>query len=1343
MAERSLLTDILSAVQEPTEAAYRQACSNVFSSPRSLLDFVRDNPSLVYCLTHNGHRLVKLFGHIFSEHNKQQKSFPLQHLASLSSTLLTRIVSVLHKPDADVLASIIAPVLGICLENGSHKGRGLATTLVRHDGLVERLINNNFGARAISSWMRCSVITQQDGFTLSSWAVKLACSAKHCAADHHQSEEIDHWEDIKYLTTTLKRTERTTEVSYNHPLSIADRDRDLLKQFNVAIPESKRELSETIERLETEKTIAILQGLLTSFPCNLCRETLRRGAPIRLDKTVSAHLWRSGLSQFGMEVFGRNVGHWEVLLSTPALSNMLSLHSLETVAKIKEKLSMLAKGLEHETEVTGSLTLRQSLKVPLSVSRCTNDICIVWQIDSDVPYEAEILSQVIRVWDVVRTDEIDGLLEHVAGIQSAWTAETVDRCLQMQSPISKERLPAIYQPTTIGKDVVDFRKYVKTDVRSKDQYFYNLIGKFYPFTESFFRPPNNNEIALEFPYKLSPHEKDIVCHSGTSTIILGRSGTGKTTCLVFKLLGKHMASKGAGHDRPFRQALETLSPGSISGAELHEVATHGVANRTFINPPDALYPYICTFEEFLQVVENTVSVAHTPENQRIQNHGFQDKVDQRKAEETRGDCVDFPKFREDYWPVLGRDNERKLPISLVFAEIMGVIKGSNASALTLTPLTCEQYLQQSSRVAPAFVDEADRLALYKLYMKYENLKHERTEVDYVDRVLDVLKALEKTTVLKSILGTAVHEIYIDEVQDQRSVDLKLLLTLVSDGRCFHVAGDTAQAISQESNFRFEDLKAMVHDHFANGRDTRKKRLNRPCTFELGLNYRSHDGIVRLGSFIMGLLWKSFPETVDKLQPEEGLLPGPVPILFLGCEPDILAKINHEGSNSTIDKIKFGAEQVVLVRDEKSKAQLRDHIGSIALVLTIRESKGMEFDDVVLFDFFTSCPELDGWRSLSDAEVNESASFDSRRYVAICNELKSFYVAVTRARNKFFMIETISAKNLSPVVKLLTQCTNDSITQLIKRDDYGFFQNLQLLRPDRLTDPKRWIQRGSDLLSDGLYREALHCFEQADYQEGITLVTARIQQAEGSACLARNDGDGAAKAFEAAIASFLEIHRTDDAVRACRRMGWLKRAAELWKNQGEYRKAAELFNDAEQHADAAECYEKAQMYREAAEILWHGQKFDHLVRCLVKNREILLPAVLSTYVALCKIPLKQKKLSTANRKEIISLLESPKEREELFVRYEIYDELEELLVKERRFSDLFRLRCDLGNLDGALELVLRAKKHELRVDPEEVGRLVDYTMTGTLLNMARRRKRVPDKNLNNLKNLATHGQQERI
>lgn len=165
-------------------------------------------------------------------------------------------------------------------------------------------------------------------------------------------------------------------------------------------------------------------------------------------------------------------------------------------------------------------------------------------------------------------------------------------------------------------------------------------------------------------------------------------------------------------------------------------------------------------------------------------------------------CVDFAAFELDYWPQLPRAITSQLPLSLVFAEIMGVIKGSASSCGSLDALSYEEYLHRSSRVAPAFTLESERSLVYEAFERYEVLKRKRHEVDYVDRVIDILRAIQTDPTLQRMLSSLTDEFYIDEVQDQRCVDILLFLHLLKDSRGFHAGGDTAQTISQDSNFRF-------------------------------------------------------------------------------------------------------------------------------------------------------------------------------------------------------------------------------------------------------------------------------------------------------------------------------------------------------------------------------------------------------------------------------------------------------------------------------------------------------------------------------------------------------------
>ena len=123
--------------------------------------------------------------------------------------------------------------------------------------------------------------------------------------------------------------------------------------------------------------------------------------------------------------------------------------------------------------------------------------------------------------------------------------------------------------------------------------------------------------------------------------------------------------------------------------------------------------------------------------------------------------VDYQSFELDYWPRFAQNLTKGLPVALVFAEIMGVIKGSARSLESLAALHQDEYVARSRRLAPTFVLDDERKRIYSVYKSYEALKFSRGEIDDVDRVVTVLKALRRDANMKALLGSAFDEIYID------------------------------------------------------------------------------------------------------------------------------------------------------------------------------------------------------------------------------------------------------------------------------------------------------------------------------------------------------------------------------------------------------------------------------------------------------------------------------------------------------------------------------------------------------------------------------------------------------
>jgi hypothetical protein len=98
---------------------------------------------------------------------------------------------------------------------------------------------------------------------------------------------------------------------------------------------------------------------------------------------------------------------------------------------------------------------------------------------------------------------------------------------------------------------------------------------------------------------------------------------------------------------------------------------------------------------------------------------------------------------------------------MVFTEIMGVLKGGGA------PLSRQEYIDTSARIAPTFTTEEDRQAVYTLFESYEKRKRARDEQDGIDRVRSVMRALEpdqvveRDQVVRDVLLGMFEEVYID------------------------------------------------------------------------------------------------------------------------------------------------------------------------------------------------------------------------------------------------------------------------------------------------------------------------------------------------------------------------------------------------------------------------------------------------------------------------------------------------------------------------------------------------------------------------------------------------------
>lgn len=726
---------------------------------------------------------------------------------------------------------------------------------------------------------------------------------------------------------------------------------------------------------------------------------------------------------------------------------------------------------------------------------------------------------------------------------------------------------------------------------------------------------------------------------------------------------------------------------------------------TVYNLQNDSFPFVCTFDRFLELLENTVkyvdqegfpvtnedgddddAVGKDQSDQSDDSDASEEKHSrwQLSTKDTITQFVDFQSFKLDYWPRFPAALVKNLPIELAFAEIMGVIKGSISSRETLKPLSRQAYLELSSRAAPIFTLEIEKSRMYDLFEKYQVLKFHRLEMDGVDRVTKLIKAVRDNQRLKNYLGAKFDEIYIDEVQDLRCLDIELLLSILKEGRAFHFAGDTAQTISQDSHFRFQDIKALFYNHFADAALlANQSELSRPHLFMLAKNYRSHQGILGLASLVIEMLWNGFPETVDKLEPEIGQIHGPIPVFFLNCNVQILASSDAPSDEQPKQTLDFGAEQAIIVRDQSTKFKLQAELKEQALILTVLQSKGMEFEDVFLWNFFTDSPCPGGWRCLDTLKIR-SGNFDSKKHTAMCSELKQFYVAVTRARIRLSIIESEEAL-AAQVADLLKQDLSSPLVEVTTSSDPDFLKELMSLRSIS-HDPGRWSDRGQELMQRKQYDDAVICFRKAKDKSGETRATAYIFEETGRRLASTGDAQAARDCFRSATQKFMELEMIAEAARSLERMEEYQEAAWLWARHGKPGKAAPLFSKASMFSEASDYYHQVRSYDKAADALRQGDLAENLVSYVTENQKKLSSRSFQGHSRFCILLLKQRKIGSHLLTPAIKLLGSPNEQEQAFITYEMHDQLADLYADQGKLKERLLLLSRIGNLGHALQAI---------------------------------------------------------
>ncbi|XP_060188336.1 uncharacterized protein LOC132617360 isoform X2 [Lycium barbarum] len=750
---------------------------------------------------------------------------------------------------------------------------------------------------------------------------------------------------------------------------------------------------------------------------------------------------------------------------------------------------------------------------------------------------------------------------------------------------------------------------------------------------------------VDIPFEVTNEEREIICFS-KSSFILGRSGTGKTTVLTMKLFQKEQhyhssvhglsvaegneVSQSAGETRIrlFEENEEDQCLGETSKTTLHQLfvtvspklcyavnkqvsqlkrfalggsfwaessfETDDLDGMTqfrdipnsFIAVPYKKYPLVITFHKFLMMLDGTIGSSYF-DRFNLKWKLSKDKSLRAVALETfiREKEISYGRFCCLYWPHFRSQLTKNLDPSRVFTEIMSHIKGGlHAGDFLDGKLSRDAYVSMSEhRVSNLSAEK--REGIYDIFQTYEKMKMTRGEFDLSDLVNDLHLRLKCC----HLDGDKMDFVYVDEVQDltMRQISLfKYICRNVDKGFVF--SGDTAQTIARGVDFRFEDIRNLFYTEFvmkSKGDARRKDKGHISSVFQLLQNFRTHTGVLQLAQSVINLLAHYFPQSVDVLKPETSLVAGAAPVLLKpGDDENAIKTIFGNKGNNSGKLVGFGAEQVILVRDESAKKEITSYVGQRALVLTIVECKGLEFEDVLMYNFFSSSPLGNQWRVVYEYMKVQSLadlsfpSFCDARHNIWCSELKQLYVAITRTRQRLWICESVDdfSRPMFDYWKML------SLVEVREVDD-SIADTMQTF-----STPDEWKSRGLKLFWEKNYKMALMCFKKA------------------------GETNWERRAKAASLRTTVEqIRYTDpEKARTC-----LLEAAEIFYSIGRFESAAECFYDLEDYQragniylhecgellKAAECFLLAGRYKQAARVYAKGNYFTECLSACTKGK----------------------------------------------------------------------------------------------------------------------------------------------
>ncbi|CAK94027.1 unnamed protein product (macronuclear) [Paramecium tetraurelia] len=570
------------------------------------------------------------------------------------------------------------------------------------------------------------------------------------------------------------------------------------------------------------------------------------------------------------------------------------------------------------------------------------------------------------------------------------------------------------------------------------------------------------------------------------------------------------------------------------------------------------------------------------------NQKLMDEIDNSDYIQTKMHEVTQDVFVRIFWPKILATIKLERSVSkcfdpiYVWSEICTKIKGHETSHEYP-----DRYMNYDNYYYMQGQSEEECSFVYEAFQIYEQLKY---QLGYYD-LLDLVNHINQELAFGDDVIENVHYLLLDELQDVPRAVLILLDQLTELG--LFCCGDNAQNIAKGIGYKFFEVQNCLLSY----RNSKKKVHRNLKIFDLSVNFRSHNNILQLANSVIRMIEILFPYKIDKLKKETSNLNGPKPIIIKSDDVNhLLSNLCDFFSNDQLI-VEFGCNQVIIVKDQESKTKLPIELQNI-LCLTIYEAKGLEFDDVILFNFFhDSTASIKDWESLNDlepqAEYLKKADYEKfitnhqteiiasseqknnnelvevwqlkhknmKEYqqisIDLCQELKQLYVAITRPKQRLIIFDQ-SLEKRRIIQNIWTKLNAVKVV-----DSQGQQKDIKFQLQLQNNNKENWKQQGFKMFRMNNYDQAAKCFKFAQEKQ-LEQKSIAYYLVVNNAHIANNH-----QQFLQAAKIFEEI-------------GLLPRAAQCYFTAKEFQKAQELYEQLGQINEMAESAFFAKNYEKAAQ-----------------------------------------------------------------------------------------------------------------------------------------------------------------